>query len=291
MNDTLERPTWDWPELLASYLVSQLVPSLVFYLLLHGGFLAQVYGPDRVAAVPLPSTDAARFGLWCVVLAFPLQVAAVLGLLWHTQRVTFSQLGLPGSTVARQLRDAVLLAVVLVPVVYGVYALALVLSARFGVVPVEHGFTRLAREGLSPTEAILLVLAACVVAPLWEELFFRGLIQPWLIAQGWRGQVLALTLAVAVAALHGRTPAVAACVAAAGTSLWPASWRGVYAVAVLFAFVHSAAWPSPLPLLLLGVGLGALARRGGLLGPILLHAMFNALACCELFFPFLPKLQ
>jgi membrane protease YdiL (CAAX protease family) len=126
---------------------------------------------------------------------------------------------------------------------------------------------------------------------VWEELLFRGLIQPWVIAQGWRGQVVALALAIGVATLHGKIAGIAACLAAALTLAWPTSWRGMYAVAVLFAFVHSAAWPSPVPLLLLGLGLGWLARGGGLLGPILLHALFNAIACGELFYPFLPKLQ
>jgi membrane protease YdiL (CAAX protease family) len=49
--------------------------------------------------------------------------------------------------------------------------------------------------------------------------------------------------------------------------------------AMLFAVVHSAAWPSPIPLFLLGLALGWLAQRTqSLLGPIVMHACFNAVA-------------
>jgi len=284
------RPGWDWPEILAVYLLGQVLPSGAFYVLLASGVLARIYGAERVQAVPLLPGDATRLGLWCVVLAFPVQLVATFALLWHTQRVTLGQLGLPGTAVVRQLREAGLLGLVLIPVVYGIYAGALLLSVRLGVTPTEHSFTRLAQEGLSSSEAVLLVLAACVVAPVWEELLFRGLIQPWVIARGWPAQTVTLALAIGLASLQGPIPAGAAGIAAVLTLVCPAKWRGNYAGAVLFAFVHTAAWPSPIPLLVLGLGLGVLAQRGGLVGPIVLHAVFNGVACVELFVPFLPKL-
>jgi membrane protease YdiL (CAAX protease family) len=57
----------------------------------------------------------------------------------------------------------------------------------------------------------------------------------------------------------------------------------VFGIAILWATVHSNAWPSPVPLFFLGLVLGWLARRtGSLVGPITLHALFNAIAAVQL---------
>jgi membrane protease YdiL (CAAX protease family) len=53
------------------------------------------------------------------------------------------------------------------------------------------------------------------------------------------------------------------------------TFRGIYATAMLFGMAHS--WPDPIALFVLGLGLGYLAyRTQTLLGPILLHSLFNA---------------
>jgi membrane protease YdiL (CAAX protease family) len=50
----------------------------------------------------------------------------------------------------------------------------------------------------------------------------------------------------------------------------------VFATALLFAAVHSFAWPTPIALFVLGLGLGYLAlRTRGLVAPIVLHSLFN----------------
>jgi membrane protease YdiL (CAAX protease family) len=56
----------------------------------------------------------------------------------------------------------------------------------------------------------------------------------------------------------------------------------IYSTALLFASLHSFAWPSPIALFVLGLGLGWLAQRTqSLMGPILIHALFNAVGCLE----------
>jgi membrane protease YdiL (CAAX protease family) len=58
---------------------------------------------------------------------------------------------------------------------------------------------------------------------------------------------------------------------------------GLFGTAVLFAWVHSRVWPSPIPLLVLALMLGYLARRTGrLTAPIVLHAAFNGVSCVQL---------
>jgi membrane protease YdiL (CAAX protease family) len=59
-----------------------------------------------------------------------------------------------------------------------------------------------------------------------------------------------------------------------------------YSNGLLFAAAHSSVWPSPIPLFLLGVGLAWLAHRTqSLVGPMVAHALFNGVACLEMFLP------
>jgi membrane protease YdiL (CAAX protease family) len=58
---------------------------------------------------------------------------------------------------------------------------------------------------------------------------------------------------------------------------------GIYASALLFAAVHSFAWPSPVSLFVLALGLGYLRyRTQSLVAPIVLHALFNGISCVYL---------
>ncbi len=59
----------------------------------------------------------------------------------------------------------------------------------------------------------------------------------------------------------------------------------IYGTSLLFAAMHSGVWPSPIALFVLGLGLGWLAyRTRSLVGPILVHALFNGVACLQLVF-------
>jgi membrane protease YdiL (CAAX protease family) len=53
----------------------------------------------------------------------------------------------------------------------------------------------------------------------------------------------------------------------------------VYASAAVFAVAHSAAWPDPVALFVLALGLGYLAvRTRGVLVPAVVHGLFNAVS-------------
>jgi membrane protease YdiL (CAAX protease family) len=57
----------------------------------------------------------------------------------------------------------------------------------------------------------------------------------------------------------------------------------IYGSALLFAAFHAQVWPSPIPLFFLGLGLGWLAYRvQSLVAPMVVHALFNAVACIVL---------
>jgi membrane protease YdiL (CAAX protease family) len=57
-----------------------------------------------------------------------------------------------------------------------------------------------------------------------------------------------------------------------------------YGNGLLFAALHSSVWPTPIPLFLLGFGLAWLAHRTqSLVGPLVAHALFNGVACLDMF--------
>jgi membrane protease YdiL (CAAX protease family) len=95
---------------------------------------------------------------------------------------------------------------------------------------------------------LLAVLAASViVAPVIEETFFRGVLQPALIERSGTGRA--------------------------------AAWIGIAATAAVFAVVHALAGSSVLGAvvtLAAGVGFGLVARSSGLVSAIVAHVVFNA---------------
>jgi membrane protease YdiL (CAAX protease family) len=107
----------------------------------------------------------------------------------------------------------------------------------------EHrslGYLRLAVSD-SPWVAAALVAGSALIAPIVEELLFRGLLQP-LIMQ------------------------------ATGSP-----WQGLVITAVLFGVNHHPYWDTVLPMVAFGLVLGwTYARWGSLTAVILMHAMFNS---------------
>ncbi len=296
-----DRPAWGWPELVGVFLLGAVGPALAIDLLTRAGLFAWLYGPGLEGLAR--STEAGLAGevargrmmLWGVSLALPLQLVAGVALM-RACGASWAGMGLTWAGAGRQLLATLPLALVLLPAVWGVHAVALWLSG-----PAEdHVFTKMARAGLSAGEWGLLVFAACVAAPLWEELFYRGLVQPWAAANRpdagllCLGMALAAAVAVRLSAFEkaatflGRVGAMtpAFCVLALALPFAFLARRpagGVWAAAVLFAFVHAGVWPTPVPLMALAVGLGWLrARWGTLAGPVALHAAFNAAACVML---------
>ncbi|MFO0825289.1 MAG: CPBP family intramembrane glutamic endopeptidase [Gemmataceae bacterium] len=149
---------------------------------------------------------------------------------------------------------------------------------------------------------VLFMLSVCVAAPLMEEILFRGrplavgdwcpgtrcgtaersaagppAFRPWLV----------MGFAVLMSATRGSAgPVVFAGVLTVGLAVvWGTVQRGkrhirgVYGSAAMFAMVHSAVWPSPIPLFFLGLGLGWCAvRTRGVLVPAMVHGLFNAVS-------------
>jgi membrane protease YdiL (CAAX protease family) len=57
----------------------------------------------------------------------------------------------------------------------------------------------------------------------------------------------------------------------------------IYGAALVFGSVHASVWPAPVPLFVLGLALGFLAHRTqSLVAPMVLHSLFNGVACVVL---------
>jgi membrane protease YdiL (CAAX protease family) len=144
---------------------------------------------------------------------------------------------------------------------------------------------------------ILSGIIACIVAPVLEETLMRGIVQPYLVRNPMVSDVLfVLSLTVAFIVLMspgsgpdrglGMGPLLYVAVAAPGYYLfekWTQQWikepgaaRGIYVTSLIFAGLHMAAWPQPIPLFFFSLGVGFLAyRTRSLVGPITVHALFN----------------
>jgi len=310
-------PWTGWEVVLAFLMLTAVVPAFTFQALEQFGFYTRLYGPDfppapaargpRVEAAAAVAGAAAAAAahekqeelrdlrdLWAGAVALPFQLA----LLVVARRTLYP--GWPGPTgrpsVAAGVALAVLAWAVLTPLVLGFNRAVIELSARLGSPPEEHPLVKLA--GLRPAlDQGLFVFRACVAAPLVEEILFRGLLLPWLLGRRWRVWP-ALAVGVLLAgyvshpsgesalALLARGPVLFAVGLAAGYGLLALRARrkrrtvgAVYVSAAVFAAVHSGVWPSPVPLFVLGLGLGWLAvRTRGVLVPAVVHGLFNTVS-------------
>jgi membrane protease YdiL (CAAX protease family) len=144
-----------------------------------------------------------------------------------------------------------------------------------------------------PLEVMLLVGSACLLAPLVEEIVFRKLILNWCLARVEHSILVAMLAAVMLLAHRGifelnamfylLDAAVIMLIAVEGRTLkprWPRrTAAAIVAQAILFAVMHASVWPTPWPLLLLGIGLGVIAARSGSIVPtVIAHSLFNSVS-------------
>jgi membrane protease YdiL (CAAX protease family) len=180
------------------------------------------------------------------------------------------------------------------PVVFAVFFLAQLVVLSPGEKPDTHPLIRLGVADRS-IDLVVFLLSTCVFVPLGEEFLFRGVFIPW-AARARYGPAVLFGAAVLFAAWESATSAglrVAPLVFVAllGVGLALLYLRGrtrhrpfripaaVYASAAFFAAVHTNIWPTPVPLFVLGLGLGYLVTRTRTLLPaVIVHGLFNAVS-------------
>jgi membrane protease YdiL (CAAX protease family) len=184
-----------------------------------------------------------------------------------------------------------------------------ILATRFWA-PRTHPVQDMMFKEFSFGVAGLAVLTAVVLAPLFEELAFRGLIQSWLVALLARRRAPTDTIVVEEISLPA--PADQAAVpgemkveteAQANNPYDPPKsldlpqplelpstqrpvhvWLAIVATSLLFASVHAPQWPAPLALFALAVVIGTVYHRtGSLIAAVFMHATFNGLSTLFLF--------
>jgi membrane protease YdiL (CAAX protease family) len=306
--------SWTGLDVLLLVFAQLLMPPVIAKVLAQGGFFEAVYGPNyppvpeglrKVLPAHAASAGgaAAEFsiqglavlytaGLWGRIFAAPVLIALGFGLLVVTERRSPR---LEPAGWAGQIALGVAIWLVLVPVVMGVYFLAIAVMGWLGAEPDVHP---LGRAGVGETlfDRVVFAASVCLFTPLAEEFVFRGLVVRWAAGAWYRPWGVMVGTGVAGVLPGGRfdpETGPMAFVAILGLGLYLLQrlgrrmWAGfpvrtasaVYSSAALFAIVHAAIWPTPVPLFVLGLGLGYVAARSrGIAGCVVLHGLFNAVS-------------
>ncbi|HTU89977.1 MAG TPA: CPBP family intramembrane glutamic endopeptidase [Gemmataceae bacterium] len=292
-----ERPiSWTGTEIFLSVFLAWLFcPAAAFAILKGLGVENWYYGDDT------PET-ARRLGLWVGTLAAPFQVLTYPLVLSAFRRTTWDQLGLTTRRFGRNVLAGIAVLPLLAPVVFGLWQLIRWLYGVPGEKIIEqHDLEKIAPY-LYPFEWVMLFFTAIIGAPVHEELTFRGVLQPWFASRRWGGHAamlgaLLLALSFRSERLRDAWPeGMASLTEAAAPALfvlalvplyivvWLASRTpiapAIFGTSLLFACIHSSVWPTPIPLFVLALGLGALAHSTrSLVGPIVMHGLFNGFSC------------
>ncbi len=176
--------------------------------------------------------------------------------------------------------------------------------------PHAHPVQEMIFKEFSLGVAGLAIVTAVVVAPLFEELAFRGLLQSWLVAAlAWRdipaptssaeptSFPLITEVFPAIEPWDGEPAHEPGPGDEVGTvlnipqalemrSTKPASraWLAIVLTSVLFAAVHAPQWPAPIALFALALVIGTVYyRTGSLIAAIFMHATFNGISTLLLF--------
>lgn len=241
-----------------------------------GAFLPRPSPPE--AAGPQPPRDASTelAAIALVGIVNVLTFLLVPRLLQNVSGATRADLGLTAHDRPRNLVRGIVAALLLYPACI----LIMVPLTRIWK-PERHPVERVLSADARPASIALTVLVATVLAPLTEELLFRGVLLPWL-AQVFSSRKRPDPLLEELAEL----PSIP------DTEISPAAWNAPPSpstnrswlaanllTSAIFALMHAPQWPAPVSLFILALGLGSLYQRtGSLWAPIALHMTFNSIS-------------
>ena len=206
----------------------------------------------------------------------------VVSFFWIRYR-SWSSLGFPFKSFKLDLKIGLLAFVMVIPAILFLQWLLVQLLAY------EHPTMEMLAKNANGLTLVAAWTSAVIAAPIFEEVFFRGVLQAWLqrlgagapdtvLVGGWDSDS---KLATEESLLDGKT--VGAELGSRkltadpshsriGDSYWP-----ILVTSVLFALAHVGQGPAPIPLFLFGLVLGYIFRQTSSVIPcIVLHMMLNA---------------
>jgi len=219
-------------------------------------------------------------GLFLLTLINEILIVTIPILVWFTSGTRLVDLGLIRSDWSRQLLIGAGGALLAAPVVYAVQFLAVMVWT-----PHDHPVEDMIRNQFTLPVAYLAFLSAVVMAPVLEELLFRGLIQTWLLKLASR-QVRHEPMVTWEPTEEFSRPETAVDSAAVpnGPSPRRPAVQAIFLTSFFFAVVHFEQWPAPIPIFILSLAIGTVYHlTGSLLASIAMHATFNGLSTLMLF--------
>jgi membrane protease YdiL (CAAX protease family) len=172
-----------------------------------------------------------------------------------------------------------------------------------------HPLQKMLLDEFSPGVAELAILSGVIIAPIFEELMFRGLFQSWLVTRFGRRRPVPASQPQESAIEGNASPAIskpwdhegdswdatdlekvhapesaprAELVHARGTMR--SAPQAIVVTSFLFASVHSSQWPAPIALFLLSLVISTVYyRTGSLIAAVVIHATFNGFSTLLMF--------
>jgi membrane protease YdiL (CAAX protease family) len=284
---------WTGLELVLLFPFAAIAPlALIDPLLTASGFYSAVYGAEARAEAWSPMRS-----LWSAVFFLPLFLMLVVLLRRSLYPDWKNAEPHRPVTIASRIAVAVVAWLLLHPIVAVIHFGVAICFAALDWPTVRHPLEEIAWGSRPDLDRVLLFVQASALTPVLEELLFRGLLLPWLFARNNRAGITLAVATILAAALGieraagGDYPLAFGPVGFALFLLvgWLAlrvalrrksrTVGAIYSSAALFALVHSNVWPTPIPLFVLGLGLGWLAlRTRGILAPTIVHGLFNAVS-------------
>ncbi len=269
------------------------------------GLALVLFGLDKPEQFPKPVRE--ERVLWAQVLAAPLQILSVVLLLQKHADARLYQLGITTHRLPKDLILAWLFWFALTPFVFGVHWFAIYLTQLLDTPVKDNPLTELLKADLQWSTLAVVLVAVLGAAPVIEELLVRGVIQPWMVDRPAVPDLIMLLVLIGTivfgALVKSWWPLLFLVTVGPGYLLFefltrgwlprPGAARAIYVSSLLFAVMHP--WPNQISLFVLSLGLGFLAyRTQSLVGPIVLHVLFNLIGAIQLVIQkvgWLPPLQ
>jgi membrane protease YdiL (CAAX protease family) len=285
--------TWTMLEFGLAYLFIQFMLPVLFIALF------QPWIPEEIrthATTPEGKVQIARLAIHVAMVAAPFQVLLLVGILRLQAKSHALQMGLSLHRWRADLVAGFMGWLFLTPLCYLIFWGIQQPFLEDAIGPLSpHLLQYLFEHGPTLWEWIVLVLVTVVAAPVVEEILIRGILQPLMVKQPLLADATVITgllVAIGIGLYRGYynvnalLPILFLIGAGGGYLLFewlmqpwlprPGAARAIFAASLVFATMHYDAWPSPIPLFFLALGLGFVSyRTQSLWGAILMHSLFN----------------